>query len=137
MKLLLSALIVAVTTAFGKVVANAIGKRAEFYKGYLDFLSELLFAVRLSKETVGNVKDRFVAVFEKKKYLDEKSAEEVDFFLENVGKRDKMAEEIRILAEKERVEKQVGANIAKSGEKRKSAVIVGMLIGIIVVLIII
>ena len=137
MKLVLSALIVAVTTAFGKVVAVAIGKRAEFYKGYLDFLSELLFAVRFSKETVGNVKDRFVAVFEKKKYLDEKSAEEVDFFLENVGKRDKTAEEVRILAEKERVEKRVGANIVKSGEKRKSAVLVGMLIGIIVVLIII
>lgn len=130
-------LIVAVTTAFGKVVADAIGERADFYKGYFEFLSELLFAVRLSKETVGNVKDRFTAVFEKKEYLDEKGAEEVDFFLENVGKRDKIAEEVRILAEKERVEKLVGANMAKSGEKRRSAVLVGMLIGIIVVLIII
>ncbi len=130
MKTVFCALFISLATLLGREVAKRIDKSEGFYRSYLDFLAELLFAVRYSKETVSAVYGRH----DKIKCLDglkKEERESVSAFLACVGKSDAGSEEIRVLSEKERVERLLRSAYSKAAEKKKCAVLVGILAGII------
>lgn len=135
MKVVFSALFISLSTLLGKEIANRIEKKERFFNEYLDFLSELLFAVRYSKETVASVRKRF-EIDKYKKLIDGDENKAIELFLFNVGKSDRDTEAIRIIAERERIEKLLEKSFAKSSEKKKCAVIVGMFVGIVASIII-
>ncbi len=136
MKIVICSLLISLSTLFGREIAKRIGEKEAYYKNYLDFLSELLFAVRYSKETVLSVKERFdFSQSEKHLKGEEKSA--IDEFFRCIGKSDTETDEIRILSEKGRVEKIIERTLSKSSEKKKCAIIVGAMVGVIASLVII
>lgn len=130
MKTVFCALFISLATLLGKEVAKRIDKSVAFYQSYLDFLAELLFAVRYSKETVSAVYGRHGEI-KRLDVLKKAERESVESFLACVGKSDAKSEEIRVLSEKERVERLLRSAYSKATEKKKCAVIVGMLAGII------
>lgn len=137
MKLVLSLLILGVATAFGKKLADELTKKSDFYKDYADFLSDLAFAVSVSKETVGEIKKRHESVFEKIDALTPTERERAERFLSSCGKSSAAEEKKRIEEERRRLMIESGEYMKKVGERKKCAVLIPLATGIIVVLVII